>query len=157
MTAALCVVIMLLGAVLGLGIYISPMLAGIGLIPVGNTYGKKYHTMLWIAVSILCFMLVPNVEENLMFLCLFGCYPLIRPFFQKLPGVISLIVKLLFFTVVFATLELMIVRVLVPEPVGNGLLILLVLLGVITLMLYDFILPLAEVVLSKRIGKLINR
>ena len=157
MMAALSVVVMALGAALGLGMYVSPMIAGICLIPVGNAYGKKYQTMLWIAVSILCFILVPNIEENLMYLCLFGCYPIIRPYFQKLPNGIRFVAKLAFFTVVFAGLELLIMSVLVPETMGVGMMIALIVLGDVTFMMYDFVLPRAELLLSKRLGNFIKR
>jgi len=157
MMAALSVVVMALGAALGLGMYVSPMIAGICLIPVGNAYGKKYQTMLWIAVSILCFILVPNIEENLMYLCLFGCYPIIRPYFQKLPNGSRFVTKLAFFTVVFAGLELLIMSVLVPETMGVGMMIALIVLGDVTFMMYDFVLPRAELLLSKRLGNFIKR
>lgn len=153
MMAALSVVVMILGAALGLGLYVSPMLAGVCLLPVGTIYGKKYHTILWLAVSLLNFMLVPNIEENLMYLCLFGCYPIIRPCFQKLPKVLRFVTKLLFFTIVFAALELLVMMVLIPETMGIGMMIALIVLGDITFMLYDFVLPRAEWVLQKHLGK----
>ena len=54
MLAALCVVLMVLGAVLELGMYAAPMLAGLLFIPVGQKYGKKYHGILFVASSLLC-------------------------------------------------------------------------------------------------------
>ncbi len=156
MMAALSVVVMALGAAVGLGMYVSPMLAGVCLIPVGNAYGKKYQTILWVAVSVLCFILVPNIEENLMYLCLFGCYPIIRPYFQKLPNAVRFMAKLLFFTIVFAALEVLIMRVLVPETIGVWMMAALIVLGDITFMMYDYVLPRAELLLSKRLGKYIK-
>ena len=41
MVAALCAAIMLLGQVTGVGLYMSPMLCGILLLPVGGLFGKK--------------------------------------------------------------------------------------------------------------------
>ena len=64
--AALSVVILLLGAVLGLGIYLAPVVAGLILVPVGRSYGAKSQIMLWLAVSVLAFLLVPDIEEKLM-------------------------------------------------------------------------------------------
>ena len=85
MLAALSIVMMLLGTLLEIGLYAAPMLAGLCLLPVGRRLGKKYQVLLWVAVSVLSLILVPNVEASLMYLCLFGCYPVIRPWFQRLP------------------------------------------------------------------------
>lgn len=156
MMAALAVVVMVLGAALGLGIYLSPMLAGLCLMPIGSAYGRKYHAVVWLAVSALSFMLVPDIEENLMFLCLFGCYPLVRPAFQKLPRVVRFVVKVVYFAAVFGLLELLVVLVLVPEPMGAGLWVALIALAVVTCMVYDFVLPRMELLLQKRIGKLLK-
>ena len=153
MMAALSVVLMVLGGALGLGMYVSPLLAGLCLIPIGNAYGKKYQVILWLAVSTLSLLLVPNIEESLMYLCLFGCYPILRPQFQKLPKVLRFITKLLFFTVVFTALQLLITLVLVPEVMGTGMMVALIVLADVTLMVYDFVLPRVEWLLQKKLGK----
>lgn len=153
MMAALSVVLMVLGGALGLGMYVSPLLAGLCLIPIGNAYGKKYQVILWLAVSALSLLLLPNIEESLMYLCLFGCYPIIRPQFQKLPKVLRFITKLLFFTIVFAALQLLITLVLVPEVMGTGMMLTLIVLADVTLILYDFVLPRVEWIMEKKLGK----
>ena len=157
MMAALSVVLMVLGGALGLGMYISPLLAGLCLIPIGNAYGKKYQMILWLAVSVLSLILVPNIEESLMYLCLFGCYPILRPYFQKLPKVLRFIAKLLFFTVVFTALQLLITLVLVPEVMGTGMMLTLIALADVTLLLYDFVLPRIEWIMEKKFGKQMKR
>lgn len=40
-TAALAVVVMAVGSLLGLGLYAAPLLAGLCLLPVGERLGKK--------------------------------------------------------------------------------------------------------------------
>ena len=89
MAAALSVVVMIIGGILGLGMYASPMIAGFLLPPIGKKFGAKYEWTLWGAVSLLCFILVPNAEQNLMYLCFFGLYPLLYPHFEKLKGYLS--------------------------------------------------------------------
>lgn len=42
MMAALCVLIMLLGAVIDLGTYAAALLAGVAAIPYGQKYGRKH-------------------------------------------------------------------------------------------------------------------
>ena len=94
--AALSIVLMAVGGLLGIGLYAAPMLAGLCLLPAGRFLGVKYHVMLWLVVSALSFLLVPDVEQNLMFLCLFGCYPILRPALQRLPRMLRPLCRLLF-------------------------------------------------------------
>lgn len=154
MMAALSVVLMVLGAVLELGMYACPLFAGLCFIPIGQKYGRKYHITLFAASSLLCFLMVPNMEENLMFAGLFGWYPIVRPSLQKLPKVLRWIAKLAIFNVVVIAIEWLVMTVLVPETIGGVLLWVLLLLGNITFLAYDFMIPKVEVLLG-RIGKLL--
>lgn len=148
-TAALGVVIMMLGAVLGIGMYLAPMLVGVCLSPVGREWGTKHQILLWIAISLLSLMLVSDLEENLMFLGLFGWYPVLRPALQKLPPVLRVIAKLLIFNVVVIALELLLLLVLVPESMGTALTVLLLALGNGTFLVYDFAIPRFEILAAK--------
>lgn len=148
-TAALGVVIMLLGAVLGIGMYLAPMLVGVCLVPIGREWGAKYQILLWIAISLLCLILVSDPEENLMFLGLFGWYPILRPTLQKLPRGLRAAVKLLIFNVAVIALELLLLLVLVPESMGAVWTVLLLVLGNVTFLLYDFVLPKFETLTAK--------
>lgn len=152
--AALCVVLMVLGAILELGMYAAPLFAGLCFIPIGQKYGWKYHVTVYIASSLLCFLLVPNIEENLMLAGLFGWYPIVRPSLQKLPKLLSWIAKLLIFNVVVIAIEWLVMYVLVPEVLGGTLLWVLLILGNITFIAYDFMIPRMEV-LMERITKLL--
>lgn len=152
--AALSVVILLIGAVLGLGIYLAPMVAGVILLPVGRSFGGKYHTMLWLVVSVLAFMLVPEIEENLMYLCLFGCYPILYPKLGGLPKGIRTAVKLFLFNGIFLAVELLVMWMLVPQMVEIGYLAVLLLLGNIMFLCYDRALPTAAFLMDRYLGKL---
>ena len=153
-TAALGVVIMLLGAVLGVGIYLAPMLVGACLIPIGRAWGSKYQILLWIAIGLLCLMLVSDPEENLMFLGLFGWYPILRPTLQKLPPVLRAVVKLLIFNAAVIALELLLLLVLVPESLGAAWTVLLLALGNATFLIYDFAIPKFELLAAKYLKRI---
>lgn len=154
MMAALSVVLMVLGAILELGMYACPLFAGLCFIPIGQKYERKYHITLYVASSILCFLMVPNMEENLMFVGLFGWYPIVRPVLQKLPKVIRWISKLAIFNVVVIAIEWLVMTILVPEAIGGTLLWVLLILGNITFLAYDFMIPKMEVLMG-RITKLL--
>ena len=134
-SAALGVVLMLLGNVLGLGMYLVPMIVGVFLIPIGKTWGIKYHVLLWIAIGILSLLLVSNPEQNLVFIGLFGWYPILRPVLQKLPLSLRVILKILVFNVIIVELEALVMLVLLPESMNAGMLILLLLVGNVTFLL----------------------
>lgn len=154
MMTALCVVLMVLGAVLELGMYACPLFAGLCFIPVGQKYGRKYHVTLFAASALLCFLLVPNIEENLVFAGFFGWYPMVRPVLQKLPGVLRWICKVLLFNAVIIAVQWLVMTVLVPEMMGTIMLLVLLAMGNLLFVVYDLLVPRAEMLLG-RITKLL--
>lgn len=152
MMTAVCVVLMLLGAVLELGMYAAPMFAGLCLVPLGEKWGRKYQSLLWAAVSVLSFLLVPNVEENLMFACFFGWYPILRPTLQKLPKPLRMPVKLLVFNGAVIAVEAMVLLFFVPETLGTALMAALLVMGNVAFVLYDYVIPRTDI-LMRRIMK----
>lgn len=155
-SAALGVVVMLLGTIGGLGMYMSPMLVGLGLIPIGNEYGKKYQLLLWISISLLSMMMVPSLEQNLMFLCLLGWYPALRPTLQKLPRFLRLPVKILLFNVIVIPLEYLLMTILVPDPTATPFVLLLLLMGNVIFVLYDAAVPSFERIIQRYADKLFS-
>ena len=149
MMAAVSVVLMLLGAVLQVGTYAAPLLTGMVLIPIGNRYGRKYQVMLWMVISALCLMLVPALEQNLMFACLFGWYPVAYPTLQKLPKLVRLPVKLLLFNGVVVAMEAALLLLIAPEAMETGMLVLLLALGNLTFLLYDSLIPKTELIMKR--------
>lgn len=149
MMAALSVVLMVLGSVLELGMYACPLFVGLCFLPIGQKYGRKYQILLYVTTCILCFLLVPNVEQNLMLAGLFGWYPILRPGLQKLPKWLRWPVKLALFNGVVIAIEWLVMTVLVPEAVGSVLLALLLLLGNVTFVLYDYLISRASGILGK--------
>ncbi len=153
MMTALSVVIMLLGGVLGIGMYASPMLAGVCLLPVGKQYGVKNQWLVWAAVSLLCMILIPEPEQNLMYAALFGLYPILYPSFNRLKGAWKWICKLLYFHTAAIAVELLVVLVLVPETMPLPMIILLLLMGNAVFWMYDFLLPRSEILFQRFLGK----
>ena len=157
MMAALSVVIMILGGVLGLGMYASPMIAGFCIMYIGREHGAKYQWLVWAAVSLLSFILVPNAEENLMYLCFFGLYPILWPGFEKLSPKLRWVCKLLYFNLMIIAVEALVMLVLVPETMGAVMLITLLLMGNVIFLCYDFLIPRADVLFRKYLGNLKRR
>ena len=155
MTAALGVILMLLGSFMGLGMYMAPMFVGWCLIPIGKKYGTKYQTMLWIVIGLLCLMLVSDIEQNLMFIGLFGWYPIVRSKLQKLPRAPRLFVKLALFNVVIISLESLVLWLLFPEPLESWMAVVLLVLGNLTFLFYDFAFPVFELLAERYLKKIL--
>lgn len=145
MMVAVCVVIMLLGAVIDLGTYAAALLAGVAMIPYGQKYGRKYQLMVFAASVMLSFMLVPNIEQNLMYLGFYGWYPILWPELEKLPKVTKYIAKFIIFNLCFISIEALVMLVLVPEAMGSVLFIIFIITANITFFAYDYMIPLLDV------------
>lgn len=80
--------------------YISPILGGILIWVIRRQLGVKYGMVSYLAVALLGMLVVPNYEATMMFLFLFGYYPIIREFLMKVKfKAVRWIVKLLVFAV----------------------------------------------------------
>lgn len=155
MAAALSIVLLLIGSIAELGMYAAPMFAGMLLVPIGNRFGRKYHVLLWLVVSLLSFMLIPSPEQNLMYLCLFGCYPILWPLFMKIKRRwLRIAAKLLFFNLVVVAVEALVMLLLIPESLGTALAAALLVLGNLLFIMYDFLVPRTEALLKKLAGRI---
>lgn len=149
MMCALCVVLMVLGAVLELGMYAAPLFAGLCFLPIGQKYGRKYQTVVYVASSLLCFLLVPNLEENLMLAGFFGWYPVVRPWLEKLPKLLRWPVKLVIFNSAVIAIEWLVIAVLAPEALSAAILWALLALGNVLFFAYDLLIPKMEFLLGR--------
>ena len=77
MAAALSVVLMLTGGLIPVMTYVSPLAAGIILLPVMMEFGKKYAWTCWLA-AVLIVMLLGIDREAAFFYLFFGWYPLVK-------------------------------------------------------------------------------
>ncbi len=155
--AALAVVFMVLGGVIPLAAYCSPVLSALLLLPVLEACGKRIAWAWFGAVAVLSFLLCPNLESSLLFLCL-GHYPILRKSIQRLPGkLLRLGVKLLVFHVAVALMLGLVILLLGLEQVlqdslseGWWLLGLTWLLGVGVFLMTDVLLGKAERMTARR-------
>jgi len=83
-TDALMMVVMMLGSILPLSTYSTPMLAGALLIPILWEMGPKMGGLVYLAVSILSILMAPDKEAVFLFVFLLGWYPIARPKLQHL-------------------------------------------------------------------------
>lgn len=82
--AALCVALMLLGAVIPIAMFIAPAIAGFLVATVCVECGRTMAFTAYAAVSLLALLFVPDKEEALTFVFLLGYYPLVKPRFERI-------------------------------------------------------------------------
>ena len=82
--AALCVALMLLGAVIPIAMFIAPAVAGFLVATVCVECGMQLALTAYAAVSLLALLFVPDKEVALIFVFLLGYYPLAKPKFERI-------------------------------------------------------------------------
>lgn len=94
--AALCVALMLLGAVIPIAMFIAPAVAGFLIATVCVECGLQMALTAYAAVSLLALLFVPDKEVALIFTVLLGYYPLVKPKFERIrPALLRGVCKLL--------------------------------------------------------------
>ncbi len=95
MAAALCIALMLLGAVIPVLMFIAPAVASLVIATVCIECGRTMAFTAYGAVSLLSLLFVPDKEVALTFVFLLGYYPLVKPYFDRIrPAFLRWIAKL---------------------------------------------------------------
>lgn len=98
--SALSIVLMLMTAVIPFMSYALPLIAGALLILMVIEINKSWAFIVYVAVSLLSVLVVPDKEAATFYIAFFGYYPIIKSTLEKhLPNVVEWIVKLLIFNV----------------------------------------------------------
>ena len=152
------VVFMILGSMLGVATYAMPMIVGLMLIPLGKRYGIKYHLTTFAAIALLSLMLVSDVEQSLLFAAFLGWYPAVRPWLQRIkPKLVRVVVKVALFNIPVVFMEWVLMALLIPESMDRWFAWLLLALGNITFLLYDFAMPRFEIIMERYLGRIIGK
>ena len=164
MMCALAVVIMSMGGMIPLATFCCPVLASLALIPVFVEYGKKAGLGAWIAISALSLMLCPDKEAALL-MAFLGHYPVIKWQLEKIrKAPLRLLAKLGIFNFCVAAMYLSAIFLLRMDRLmqeyleaGMALTIATLVLGNITMIVYDRMLMVMTVLYLKRLrGRLMK-
>ena len=158
MMVALATAILLMGGVIPAATFCGPALAGLLLVPVMAEGGRRYALGAWLAISALGLMLCADKEAALLF-AFQGYYPAVKwQLDAKLKPWPRLLVKLLIFNASAGALAALIFFVLRMEQViaeyremGRAMLIAFILLGNVTLLLYDRLLAIMAALYIRRL------
>lgn len=83
--SALCLVTMFLAGVLPALYIVLPMIAGVLMMIIAEEVSKSWALLTYIAVSILAMFITFDKEAALLFILIFGHYPILRLYTEKLP------------------------------------------------------------------------
>lgn len=145
---ALMVITMLLGSILPLTTILCPAIAGLFLISASRECGFGSALMLYLSVSILSLLFVPDKEVSLLFSLLLGPYPLLRPYFNRISlKPLRIIIKLLFCNILVFCVYILLLFIFTPgafeiESLRNStaMLLLLLIMANLIFLVYDTVL-----------------
>ncbi len=142
MAVALGSVIMLLASAIPTLEYAIPAAAGFTVLFALIELGIGWGTGVYAATSLICLFIVPNKESVGMFIALFGLYPLVKYYVDRLPKIISYIIKCAFFLIMTAGVYFLMIKVFsiaveLLEDLNKFTLPLLLFLGLIAFFVYD--------------------
>ncbi|MGN0476962.1 MAG: hypothetical protein ACI4HM_06445 [Ruminococcus sp.] len=96
--SAMALVLMMLTGVFPFGTYAFPVIAGVMLIVIYLEFGFRWSMLVYGVISIMSVLFVSDKEAALFFLLLFGYYPVVKSFIERLKSkILQYIIKLAIF------------------------------------------------------------
>lgn len=162
LSVALGTVFMFLSSAIPTLEYAVPAAAGFVVLFVQAEINKSWAAGVYAATSLLGVLLVPNKEAIGMYIALFGLYPLLKSFFDKLPKAVGYIVKSLFFVVMtlgayFIMIKIFGVATDILKDLNKITLPILVVAGLAAFIIYDRAMMLIERLYINRYHKYVAR
>lgn len=98
LSAALSVVLLFLTSIAPYMTYAIPAAASLLIVIIVIEIDKKWALGVYTVVSMLALLLLPDKEAAVLYVMLFGCYPILKQIFEsKLPRPVSWVLKFVFF------------------------------------------------------------
>ena len=96
--SAMALVLMMLTGVFPFGTYAFPVIAGVMLIVIYLEFGFRWSMLVYGVISIMSVLFVSDKEAALFFLLLFGYYPVVKSFIERIKSkIVQYIIKLAIF------------------------------------------------------------
>ena len=157
MVSALSVVIMLLTNIMPSMMYVIPIVTGAIVFAVNEIIGKKWALGVFFVTSFISFILLTDKETALNYTFFFGYYPLLKPVFEKLPKVLSWIVKFVAFNIAITAIGLIVTFIFklpfLDEDLGKFTIPLFAVMFNLVFIMYDVMFT----VFKKRLAPLFNK
>ncbi len=143
--------------------YALPAAAGLLIVPVVIEIDKKWALGVYVTVSILAILLVPDKEVAVMYTAFFGYYPVIKAVFEKhLPPALSYLLKAVCFAGAMLSSYYLMIKFMgleldELEEFGAFAVPLLLGMGLVAFILYDFVLTRFVIIYDRKWRKYFKR
>ena len=142
--SAMALVLMMLTGVFPFGTYAFPVIAGVMLIAIYLEFGFKWSMLVYGVISIMSVLFVADKEAALFFLLLFGYYPVVKSYIERLKSKITqYIIKLSIFNAAAVSVYFLLLLVFgMPadsfELFGVNIPLVFLIVGNFVFLIYDF-------------------
>jgi len=142
--AALSISLMFMVSAVPFFTYALPAAAAILLVPIVIEINKKWALGVYLSVSVLAVLILPNKEVAVIYAAFFGYYPIIKAIIEKyLPKILGLLVKIIIFnSTMFISYYLMLkfmgIEIDEMEKLGVYAIPVLLAMGSAAFILYDY-------------------
>lgn len=166
MCVGLSAAIMLLSSIIPFLTYAIPALAAVLVMFVRIECNWKWALAVYTGTSIICALFIPEKEAVSIYIALTGYYPVLKLLLDKPKRIISTIIKAVYFVVVIVATYIIIMKVFgisteLLEETSKFMIPLLVVLGLVAFLLYDYALNTMEMIYyrkwQKRFRKIFRR
>ncbi|MGI6744843.1 MAG: hypothetical protein BWY46_00553 [Firmicutes bacterium ADurb.Bin300] len=142
--------------------YVLPICAGILMIVANEELGMSWSFGIYSAVSVISLLILADKEAAIMYIVIFGYYPIIKGKIEHLGKVFALILKLIICNTAFVISYYIIIKIFgfsgeEFDEFGKYTIPMLIILSNILFLLTDFILSVLSELYKKRIKKHIGR
>lgn len=152
---------MLLTNIMPSMMYVIPIVTGAIVFAVSEIIGKKWALGVFFVTGLISFVLLTDKEAALNYILFFGYYPLLKPVYEKLPKVISWVVKLLGFNIAITLIGLIVTFIFklpfLDEDLGKFTIPLFALLFNVVFVMYDIMFTVFKTRLTPLFTKLKNK
>ena len=109
--------------------------------------GLRYAALSYVAASVLCVVLSPDKSCALLFVLLFGAYPIAKSTIEKRARpALALLIKLVYANILLVVVYLLFTRIFLAEPPGN------ILVYIVGFLIYNFAFVAYDVCMTKLIS-----
>ncbi len=162
MAVAFGTIVMLLASAIPTLEYAIPAFAGFMVLFIIIELNVGWAVAVYAATTLLGILIVPNKEAVGMYIALFGIYPIVKFYVDKLPKVLSYIVKSLFFGVAVSGVYFIMIKVFgiaaeLLEDINKITLPILLIFGLAAFLIYDRAMSMIAVKYKLRFHRLVVR
>lgn len=162
MCIALSAAVMMSASIIPFLTYAIPALAGLFILFIQIECNNKWAFAVYFCTSVVCALVVPEKECVGMYIALLGYYPILKTALDQLQKWLSILVKSVFFVVVIVAAYTVMMKFFgisaeLLEESGKYMIPILVVLGLVAFLLYDYAITVFDLAYRRKWQKKIHK